>query len=195
MEVTGRLAHASFCMARNNTRDVVQFVESFRPNQIKCKKWLVDEIANYHTTWNNVLVLGSWNACLLYELMNEQCKVGWWDFIDTDILSHDHRDQYFETNSMEKNYSAIVENAESFSAFGDYDLIINCSCEHMKDIPPVSGPLYALQSNNYDSIPEHTNTCVSEKDLWNKSKLTDRIYQGELDMGHYNRYMVLGFFD
>lgn len=48
-KVLGRFANTGFYMFYNkgfDQKNVSNFVESFRPNQIVCKKWLVEEIAN-----------------------------------------------------------------------------------------------------------------------------------------------------
>ena len=84
-KVLGRLANAGFHMfdiKGFENKSISEFVESFRPNQSKCRKWLVEEIANINMNWKKVLVLGSWNGCLLYELMNTYCSVDYWDFVD-----------------------------------------------------------------------------------------------------------------
>lgn len=194
-DLVGKVCDVGFHMLKTDFPKGHEFVESFRPNQVKCKSWLVDQIANYNTVWENVLVLGSWNSCLMYELMSQECLVKWWDFVDVDLHCHNHRDLYFDINNMRKNYNSICMDATQFSAFGDYDLIINTSCEHMPDIPPVPGPLYALQSNNYSSVEEHINVSKSLKEFVGKTQLTWQVHADKKDMGHYERYMVLGYFD
>jgi hypothetical protein len=192
--VLGRLANTCFHMSKKDDRSVIDVVESFRPNQIKCKKWLVEEIANINPNWNRVLVLGSWNSILLWELAQVNFNVGWFDFLDNHPLAHKHRDMYFEVNGLEKNYSSIVMNAEDFSDHSSYDLIINTSCEHMPDIPAEYGPTYALQSNNYTSIKEHINCVKSEKQLAKQNNLTHILFKGSKKMPNYDRFMAIGYF-
>ena len=191
-KVLGRVSNASFYLHKNRIRGVTQFMESFRPGQIECKSWLVDEICNFNMQWNNVLVLGSWNSVLLWELFQEQAKVTWFDFVDTDPLCHQHRDVYFEQNQLEKNYSSIIMDATEFSDHKSYDLVINTSCEHMKDIPAINGPLYALQSNNQFDLPEHINCVNSAKQLAEQNNITDIRFKGDLELENKTRYMVIG---
>ena len=196
-KVLGRFANAGFHMFDMkdfSKQSIAEFVESFRPNQIKCKKWLVEEIANINMNWKKVLVLGSWNGCLLYELMNTYCSVDYWDFLDINQSCHHHRDLYFEINAMPKNYSSIIMNAEDFSDHESYDLIINTSCEHMKDIPAVYGPTYALQSNDYTNIIEHINCVNSAKELANKNNLNHRLFTDSQKMPNYTRFMTIGYY-
>jgi len=192
--VLGRVSELCFHMSYNKDPRVMDIVESLRPNQINCKKWLVEEIANCTPNWNRVLVVGSWNSILLWELMQENCNVGWFDFLDVDPKVHKHRDMYFEINKLEKNYSNIKMKGEDFSDYGSYDLVINTSCEHMPDIPAVYGPTYALQSNDYLSIKEHINCVRSESQLAKQNNITHILYKGKKKMPRYNRFMVIGYY-
>lgn len=190
--VLGRLANTTYTLHRKRIKGAEQFVESFRPNQIKCKSYLVNEIANTNTSFDNVLVVGSWNGVLLYELMKENCDVGWYDFLDVDPLVHFHRDLYFKIHDLKMNYNSITMDATGFTDYDKYDLVINTSCEHMKTIPAVYGPLYALQSNNYKSVKEHINCMTSLDQMIDEYKITNVLHKNEMDMGHYNRFTVIG---
>jgi hypothetical protein len=95
---------------------------------------------------------------------------------------------------MTKNYGNIVMNAEDFSDHESYDLIINTSCEHMKDIPAVYGPTYALQSNDYTNIIEHINCVNSAKELANKNNLNHRLFTDSQKMPNYTRFMTIGYY-
>lgn len=192
-EVLGRFAETGFYFTKIN-RNPASLIESFRSKQITCKTWLVEEIANINMNWNKVLVLGSWNSILLYELMNEHCSVNWFDFVDIDPNVHKDRDIYFQINNLENNYSSIVMDAVDFSDHSNYDLIINCSCEHMKDIPAEYGPVYALQSNNYYQVEEHINCVKDEKSLAKKSNLNNLFFHGSIGFSAYTRFMIIGYF-
>lgn len=191
-EVLGRVIDTSFFIQKKRIGGLESYLESFRPNQIKSKEWLVEEVCNFNMSWDRVLVLGSWNSILLYELFNASADIGWFDFVDTDYLVHRHRDIYFKINNLKQNYSNIKMDATEFSDHASYDLIINTSCEHMKDIPAVNGPVYALQSNDQTELPEHINCVRSAKQLASQNRITDIRYKGELDLGNKNRYMVIG---
>jgi len=190
--LVGKYSDTLFTLHRNNVPHITNFVESFRTNQIKCKNWLVQELANTRTSFDKVLVVGSWNGILLYELMKQECDVGWFDFLDIDEMTHIHRDIYFSVNNMKKNYNSLKVDATEYSDFSSYDLIINTSCEHMKPLPPVNGPLYALQSNNYRSIKEHINCVDSAHQLKEQYQLSQIICKTRLKFDNYTRFMVIG---
>jgi hypothetical protein len=193
-QVLGRMSNAGFVMHHDRLPGTKSFIESFRPNQIACKKWLVEEITNTQMSWDNVLVLGSWNSCLLYELMSHYGSVGHYTFVDIDDDVHLHRDVYFDCNKLHRNYTSINSPVESISDFGDYDLIINTSCEHMPPTPAVHGPTYALQSNDYNQLEEHTHCVKSPDELKKQYGLIHELYKGTKKMPNYNRFMVIGYY-
>ena len=193
-EILGKVSETTFFMHREKQKINENFGESFRANHIRCKLWLVEELSMIGTIWGRVLVLGSWNAVLLYELMQRYGKVNHWTFIDTNPQVHKDRDIYFEVNGMEKNYTSLTMDATEFSDMESYDLVINCSCEHMRDIPAIYGPMYALQSNNYTNIPDHINCVNSPRELSEKNNISEVLFGSHLNMGHYKRFMTIGFF-
>ena len=192
-KVLGRVTETGFAMIKSKI-DAKELLESFRPKQIECKSWLVQEIANVNMNWKKVLVLGSWNSILLYELMSTHCDVEHFDFLDNDPYCHRDRDLYFNVNNLFKNYSSITMDATKFSDHQSYDLIINTSCEHMKDIPAVFGPTYALQSNDYRAIKDQHINCVdSEDQLAKQNNLTNTLYKGKKRLDNYTRFMAIGY--
>jgi len=191
-DILGKVAHAAWA------RDNAKFLESFRPNHIKSKKFLVENILKVKDSFDNVAVLGSWNGILLYELMKDH--VGHWHFYDLSVRAHHDRDRYFELNEMPVNYISlegdVTELFESGSLAREYDLIINPSCKHMEDIRAESGPLYALTSNNYTEVKEHINTIEHEEDLAIKNNINDIRFKGKIQIEKpvpYERYCVIGY--
>lgn len=173
-------------------------VESFRPNQIKSKEWLVYEITRFKKDFKKVAVLGSWNSILLYELLSASANVGEWDFFDIDFLTHEIREYYFKHNKMPINFNSWEVDAELYfssnSLIGkEYDLIINPSCEHMNDIKAIPGPMYALTSNNYVDVPDHINTIERHEDLAIKNGINKILYEGTLKFPKYERYCTIGY--
>jgi len=192
-DILGRVANFGF------THNVfVEFYESFRPDQIKSKKWLVHEICKHNLVkkFNRVAVLGSWNSVLLKELLESRISIEHWDFYDTDHNCHRDRDLYHEANELQRNYSSMQTDVPTFFAHEDvhkqYDLIINPSCEHMADIKAVKGPMYALTSNNYEGIKGHINTIAKHEELAIKNGINNIAYEGSLKLTNYTRFCTIG---
>ena len=200
-DILGRVAHFGFI---HNVHK--GFYESFRPDHIKSKKWLVHEICKHNTVntgeyklvkkFNRVAVLGSWNSVLLKELLESRTSVEHWDFYDINHDCHRDRDIYHEVNQLQRNYTSIENDVPTLFAHDDihkqYDLIINVSCEHMTDIKAVKGPLYALTSNNYEGIEGHINTITKHEELAIKNGINTIEYEGSLKLTNYTRFCTIG---
>ena len=77
------------------------------------------------------------------------------------------------------------------------DTIINTSCEHIEDfkkwynnIP--NGKILILQTNNYFDLDEHINCSKSVEDFSEQTAMEKTLYQGELVLDKYSRYMKIG---
>ena len=191
-QILGRLSHFQFVY---NVRPDV--AESFRPDHLKSKKWLVHEICKHvKGNFKRVAVLGSWNSILLKELLEARTSVEHWDFYDIDHGCHRDRDMYCESNQLPKNYNSFQTDVKDLFAHEDvhkqYDLIINPSCEHMEDIKAVKGPVYALTSNNYEGIKEHINTISKHEELAVKNGINNIAYEGSLELTNYTRFCTIG---
>ena len=191
-QILGRLSHFQFVYdVRPNV------AESFRPDHLKSKKWLVHEICKHvKGNFKRVAVLGSWNCILLKELLEKEKQVEHWDFYDIDHGCHRDRDMYCESNQLPKNYNSFQTDVKDLFAHEDvhkqYDLIINPSCEHMEDIKAVKGPVYALTSNNYEGIKEHINTISKHEELAVKNGINNIAYEGSLELTNYTRFCTIG---
>ena len=99
-EILGKVSETTFFMHKEKHKINEDFGESFRANQIRCKLWLTEELSMIGTSWGRVLVLGSWNAVLLYELMKRYGTVSHWTFIDSNTNVHNDRDIYWCTADL-----------------------------------------------------------------------------------------------
>jgi hypothetical protein len=75
------------------------------------------------------------------------------------------------------------------------DLIINTSCEHMKEdwfnnIP--TGTIVCLQTNDYFENEQHSNCCRDLSDAIDKYPMSEVYYSGEIDTHLYKRFMIIG---
>lgn len=77
------------------------------------------------------------------------------------------------------------------------DTIINTSCEHIENFDEwyaklPTGKLLVLQNNDYSELPEHVNCCGTLEDFAKQTPMSTVLYEGELDLGKYTRYMRIG---
>ena len=77
------------------------------------------------------------------------------------------------------------------------DTIINTSCDHMglddswwTNIP--SGRLIILQNNDWHENDQHNNSVNSLNEFKAMYPMQELLYEGELDLTLYTRYMLIG---
>ena len=94
-------------------------------------------------------------------------------------------------------YNTIAKN-KTVQMKDNPDTFINTSCEHIKNFTnwfklllPVK--LVALQSNNYFEIKDHINCVNSLDEFKQQAPLNNIIYEGELELEKYTRYMLIGY--
>jgi endo-beta-N-acetylglucosaminidase D len=140
------------------------------------------------------MILGSWYGSYLVPMLEP--------LEPSDIILND-------VNKKVMNYARIlhgdkitwscfdVSAAPQRVAMYGSDILINTSCEHMIDMKHVNtgnpNTFYVLQSCDNDNDPGHINVCRSTDELVEKSGLTDVKFSARYNLGHKNRFMVMGF--
>lgn len=169
-------------------------------NQMTSKTWLVDSL--YQTSQGR---------------LGRVCVLGGWYGVLGALLLHDHRfdieriesvdiDPSCEEVALSLNRSHVDDGRFVFRFAdmheidyvpGDYDLIVNTSCEHLGDLPAwyakvPEGTLLVMQSNNYFGIEGHVNCVNSLAEFKAQVPLAEELFAGELALKKYTRYMVIG---
>jgi len=195
----------------------VDFRDAFSRGQILSKKWLVDELVKLDINLGTVFLCAGWYgslALLLFEsglkiekirsfdkdaecykiadTINRPYVMSEWEFKaqTEDILHINYLDGH--------TYNTYRASGEAQELYDKPNTIVNTSCEHLTGfslwynlIP--KGTLVALQTNNYFEIDDHIN-CVNDIDEFKKMAPLDNIlYEGELNLEKYNRYMLIGY--
>ena len=117
--------------------------------------------------------------------------------IDKDIVDMSYKfNKRYKDNST---YKIRIKNIMFKSIDGDFDTVINCSCEHMfpmwkfREINKDINPIYVLQSSNDDTHDEHINCVTNEEELINQAHIDDVIYSGSIELiNGTKRFMVIG---
>lgn len=174
--------------------NVDDFADSFSSTQYTSKHWLVNTLAQQSYTPNpSVLILGGWYGSYLIPMLNQTIKPSKIFFNDInqgclDVAQKLHRDSRIQFCQ--------------FDATRDYhhygaDIVINTSCEHMIDYTEMlkEGPqcLYVLQTCDNKNDPGHVNTSSSTNEFLQKLNLSTVNYAARRNLGHKNRYMVIGY--
>lgn len=127
------------------------------------------------------------------DMINKQWNKEDWKFkaLHSDIL---------DVNYTEHSWTfwSIKNDRESHPLTDSPNTIINTSCEHIEkftdwfNLIPKS-KLVALQSNNYFEIKDHINCVNSLDEFKQQAPLNNIIYEGELELEKYTRYMIIGY--
>ncbi len=192
--------------------------DCFSRGQLYSKSWLVKELSKLDVDLGTVFLCAGWYATLSTMLFESNIKVNkirsfdidtdvvkvaeifnkpWamdnWKFkaITADILDIDYAQH---TWSVWSNKNQRM----SFPISDTPDTIINTSCEHLDNfaewygIIPVD-KLVILQSNNFFEAEDHVNCVKSLEEFKNQTPMTTELYEGELDLGKYKRFMRIGY--
>jgi len=191
-------------------------IDCISRGQLESKKWLVDELKNIDN-----LVLGKVCLCAgsyatvvpllveadiefdlirsfdldpsvwkIAEAFNKDLLIDGWKFKaqTADINELDFSVTKFETERDDGTAQPLKER---------FNTIVNTSCEHIEGFDswynkiPAS-KLVILQSNNYFEIDEHVNCSESLEAFAKQTPMSQVLYQGELELEKYTRYMRIG---
>ena len=191
--------------------------DALSQGQIKSKQWLLSKIKGLDL--GTVFICAGWYgilATMMFE--DENVYVDKMRSFDIDDSCYEIAEDFnkpwaqdnwkfkaLTQNILDINYAehswtfwSKKNNRESYPITDIPSTIINTSCEHIENftdwfnlIP--AGKLVALQSNNYFEIDDHVN-CVNSLDEFKiQASLSNIIYEGELELEKYTRYMLIGY--
>ena len=179
---------------------------AFAHGQIQSKIWLCEELEKYLPEKSNVLVLGAWYSVLsMIMLSRDQYRYNVITSVDKDPESIEYSKKFLNGWSFgnENKVRTICEDVTEVNVVGNvYNVIVNCSCEHMdnswyKDVS--SYQLVCLQTSNRvtdDPTWGITNSNPTMEDFKAKYPMSQILFEGEkvFDYGHlcYSRYMLIG---
>ena len=177
-------------------------------NQIESKMWLADSLLDaVGPDLRSVVILGGWFGVLGAVLLHDsRFAIGKVVSIDIDprcaaiaeSLNATHvRTARFSAQTadmLEMDYAPV--RSDDAGAHGT-DLVINTSCEHLREfgrwydrIP--AGQLLVLQSNDYYSCNEHVNCVPDLATLRAQAPMRDVLFAGQRSLRRYVRFMLIG---
>ena len=182
--------------------------------QLSSKCWLVDELLRLNLDLGTVFICAGWYGSLATLLFESGIKLDKIRSFDRDSECAWMADTInrpwvidgwkFKASTLDimtmtypTTYTTTRWNGTTLELTEMPNTIINTSCEHIDDfdgwfdgIP--SGKLVVLQNNNYHEISDHVNCVDSLADFDLQSPLTSVLFEGELSLPEYTRYMRIG---
>ena len=192
--------------------------DCFSRGQLQSKLWLVAELKRLNLKLGTVFLCAGWYATLAVMLFESGIEVDKIRSFDIDTSTVDIAEVFNKTHFVNNwQFKALVEdifnidynehtwqhwsNTNSRMSYPITDApntIINTSCEHIENfskwynkIP--NGKLVILQSNDYFEVEEHVNCSDNLDDFSNSSPMTNTLFEGELSLQKYKRFMKIGF--
>jgi hypothetical protein len=190
--------------------------DCFSRGQLHSKLWLVDELIKTNENLGTVFLCAGWYGTLAVMLFESGLKIEKIRSFDIDPgcapIAEIFNKKWVMQDWKFKASTANIHNIDwkshtydtlrsngSVCSLTDYpDTIINTSCEHIenfeewfKSIP--TGKLIVLQSNNYFEIKEHVNSSASLEDFSSSCPMTVTVFEGEIDLFKYKRFMKIGY--
>ena len=190
--------------------------DAYSRGQLYSKKWLVSEVEKIGMHLGTVFLCAGWYGTLatmlfesekihldkirsfdidptcwrIAESINKPWVMSEWKFKATTQDIH-------SINFNEYTYKTLRSDKTERELFDKPNTVINTSCEHIENwqewwnkIP--NGKLCILQSNDYFELPEHINCVKDVSNFKSIAPMTNYLYTGELMLGKYTRYMLIG---
>jgi hypothetical protein len=179
---------------------------AFSHGQIQSKLWLCETLEPLLPERPHVLVLGTWYSALSFMMLTRnQERYKMITGVDKDPESVEVSNKLLNSWMLGEDAKArtILKDVDKPNSIGStYNVIINCSCEHMSSnwFDQVDKyQLLCLQTSNMvtdDPTWNITNPNPSMKQFKAKYPMSQILFEGEkvFDYGHlvYSRYMIIG---
>ena len=192
--------------------------DCFSRGQLQSKLWLAAKLKKCNIDLGTVFLCAGWYATLATMLFESKIKVDKIRSFDIDPtcvniaevfnapwFKNEWQFKSITQDIMDINYEehtwqhwSNANNRMSYPITDVPDTIINTSCEHISNftewynkIP--NGKLVVLQSNNYFEVDEHVNCSVDLDDFSRQTLMSSTLYEGELQLEKYTRFMKIGF--
>jgi hypothetical protein len=176
-------------------------MDSMNESQLESKLWLVQELVKLDIKPKKVAILAGWFAQYIVSLLYDnfesiECVKNF--EIDQDVkdISYKYNKRYKDSNK----YQFSIKDVMMQTMEEDFDLIINCACEHMYPMtkfyelnPHIKG-LYVLHSTDDDQYDDHINCVGSPEELAEQANIINVLYSGQKLLSNgMNRFMVIGY--
>lgn len=179
------------------SKDPMRTMDAFWSGQLKSKEWLIDNISLYLRFETSIDIHGGWVGLLASMLFQTHPYIGLIRSIDIDVECESIATNMNKLEEIEGRFQAITGNMCDVESLAD--VVINTSCEHITQEQydvwlsnMNQDQLLVLQSNNYN-IPEHIRIAENLNNFISQSNLSKIVYQGELVLPKYTRYMLIGY--
>ena len=194
----------------------IDIKDLFSKGQMESKRWLVNELEKINKPLGIVFLCAGWYGSLAAFLFESNLEIEKIRSFDIDKSCASIAETFNRTKTMDSwkfkastldilgmdyptTYTTQRSDGTGLELTEMPNTIINTSCEHIPtgdfikwyNTIPV-GTLVVLQTNNYFKLPEHVNCCNDLDDFSRVAPIKEVLYQGQLELSKYTRYMRIG---
>lgn len=193
--------------------------DAFSRGQIQSKVWLAKTLKELDIKADHVLVIGSWIGLItrfidtlewkklrLVDLDRRSCVLSDKAFNLTYLDDYKCKAVAEDINKVEltsKGYTLDIENFSNAAFYSERltpNLVINTSAEHMSNDwflqlsykKLETDPIIVIQSNNLFEIEDHVNSVHSINHMKKIYPMSRILFEGELQLEKYKRFMLIG---
>ena len=217
-KILSRYTNSYFVKALKDliTNDISFDKDCFSRGQLKSKIWLVEVLEDLDIPLGTVFLCAGWYATLATMIFESKLKVdkivsfdidpNVWRIAETFNKKWVLEDWRFKACTQdiheiifdEHIYDVNKSNGEIETLWGYPNTVINTSTEHIKNFDEwysyiQKNQLVIFQGNNFFEIDEHVNCSETLEEFSNKIPMTKVLYEGELDLKQYKRFMKIGY--
>ena len=195
----------------------VNVFDAFSRGQLSSKLWLINKTISLELKLGRTWTLCGWIGTLGWLMLREQRNLGI-DCVrsfDVDPTCANLADSLnrasvkdgwafkastLDVNSMQYDnfdYVTLKYDGTEQNVWESADTVINTSCDHMgsddawwDNIP--QGKLVILQNNDWYENDQHNNSMQDIAAFKSKYPMGELLYEGELDLTLYTRFMLIG---
>ncbi len=196
---TSRIASALYDPFVLENLPITELRDAISDGQILSKLWLIENLKQLLESGKiktvdgkaRVLITGGWIGTLALMMNAWELPVSVTNIdLDWRVL------KVADTLNYDFDYKSVYEDMYNVN-YAEYDVIINTSSEHIKDIGAwrnliPTGRTIIVQNNDYDTIEDHISNVYSSSELRDTLNLQQVHYEGTRKFPLYSRYMVIG---
>lgn len=195
--------------------NITHLSDGFSRGQIQSKIWLIEELKRISPKFDNILIYAGWMGQLVL-FLDKHVDFDLIRVVDQDPEACEISDKIINNHLIGdwkvKSSCGNIEDIEQFmhhcivpltnKAGTTYptkfepNLLINTSAEHMSEEwfynYKNKDTIIAIQSNNLEDVEEHVNCVTSIEAMKKKFKMSEILYEGELQLQGYKRFMLIG---
>ena len=211
-----RILRASY-FPNNKDAIIDSLIRFSSSGQLESKSWLIKTLKQENIlNLGTVFVCAGWYGLLPYLLLNDKnFSIKQVFNFEIDPLSVSISEDFnrisvqnnwkfkatlkniLELNYHTSHFSTLKANGTAQKLTISPDTIINTACEHIQNFKKWWGllptkKLIILQSNNFFESEDHVN-CLNKLEEFKKQAPLDLIYEGELNLEKYKRFMLIGY--